>query len=171
MRPPVLRAFASSELVVDTFAGGGGASSGIEAALGRPVDIAIDHDPQAIEMHRANHPETRHFVEKHPEGGPGGRVRGPFPSAWRGSRPTVALLETVLENVEESRSGAPARRRHPSPGARRRRPSGAWPPDRSHGRPVLGRSPGITCAPPAAVVGLPHLSIAMAPGADAPIQS
>ena len=64
MRPPILRAtLDSAELVVDCFAGGGGASTGIEAALGRPVDIAINHDPAAIAMHRANHPETKHFCE------------------------------------------------------------------------------------------------------------
>jgi len=51
------------ELVVDNFAGGGGASTGIEAALGRPVDIAINHSPEAIAMHRANHPETKHYCE------------------------------------------------------------------------------------------------------------
>lgn len=50
-------------LVVDSFAGGGGASTGIEFALGRPVDIAINHDPAAIEMHRENHPYTRHYCE------------------------------------------------------------------------------------------------------------
>jgi DNA (cytosine-5)-methyltransferase 1 len=50
-----------SELVIDNFAGGGGASTGIEAALGRPVDIAINHDAEAIAMHRVNHPHTRHF--------------------------------------------------------------------------------------------------------------
>jgi DNA (cytosine-5)-methyltransferase 1 len=49
--------------VVDNFAGGGGASTGIEAAIGRPVDIAINHSPEAIAMHMANHPETRHFCE------------------------------------------------------------------------------------------------------------
>lgn len=50
-------------LIVDNFAGGGGASTGIEMALGRPVDIAINHDPEALAMHAANHPYTRHFVE------------------------------------------------------------------------------------------------------------
>ena len=50
-------------LIVDNFAGGGGASTGIEMALGRPVDIAINHDPEALAMHAANHPHTRHFVE------------------------------------------------------------------------------------------------------------
>lgn len=46
------------ELIVDNFAGGGGASTGIELATGRPVDIAINHDPDAIAMHKANHPYT-----------------------------------------------------------------------------------------------------------------
>lgn len=51
------------DLIIDCFAGGGGASTGIEAALGRPVDIAINHDPQAILMHKTNHPETLHLTE------------------------------------------------------------------------------------------------------------
>lgn len=50
-------------LIIDNFAGGGGASTGIETALGRPVSIAINHDPEAIAMHRINHPETRHYIE------------------------------------------------------------------------------------------------------------
>jgi DNA (cytosine-5)-methyltransferase 1 len=62
VRPPVLRVHAD-ELVVDNFAGGGGASLGIERALGRSPDIAVNHDPEAIAMHKANHPETRHFCE------------------------------------------------------------------------------------------------------------
>jgi len=49
------------ELIIDNFAGGGGASSGIEAAIGRPIDYAINHDPEAIAMHRMNHPATVHF--------------------------------------------------------------------------------------------------------------
>jgi DNA (cytosine-5)-methyltransferase 1 len=49
------------ELIVDLFAGGGGASSGIEEGLGRMVDIAINHDKKAVEMHRANHPQTVHL--------------------------------------------------------------------------------------------------------------
>lgn len=51
----------STKLVVDMFAGGGGASTGIEQAIGRPVDIAINHDADAIGMHEANHPQTRHY--------------------------------------------------------------------------------------------------------------
>ena len=52
-----------SELIIDNFAGGGGASTGIEMALGRCVDVAINHDPEAVSMHLANHPETRHYCE------------------------------------------------------------------------------------------------------------
>lgn len=51
------------ELIVDNFAGGGGASTGIELATGRPVDIAINHDPDAILMHKTNHPNTTHYCE------------------------------------------------------------------------------------------------------------
>lgn len=50
-------------LVVDLFAGGGGASHGIELAIGRNVDIAINHDPDAIAMHQENHPDTKHYCE------------------------------------------------------------------------------------------------------------
>jgi len=52
----------AQEIVVDLFAGGGGASCGIEQAIGRNVDIAINHDPQAVALHQANHPQTKHFV-------------------------------------------------------------------------------------------------------------
>ena len=51
------------ELIVDNFAGGGGASLGIGVALGRSPDIAINHDPEAIAMHAANHPDTKHYCE------------------------------------------------------------------------------------------------------------
>ncbi|MEA5034203.1 DNA (cytosine-5-)-methyltransferase [Cloacibacillus evryensis] len=50
-------------LIIDLFAGGGGTSLGIERALGRSPDIAINHDPEAVAMHRANHPATRHYCE------------------------------------------------------------------------------------------------------------
>ena len=49
------------EIIVDNFAGGGGASTGIELATGRPVTIAINHDPDAILMHKTNHPFTEHY--------------------------------------------------------------------------------------------------------------
>jgi len=54
---------ATRELVIDSFAGGGGASIGIVQALGRAPDVAINHDTAAIAMHAANHPETRHYTE------------------------------------------------------------------------------------------------------------
>lgn len=67
LRPPVFRgSFDPRELVVDNFAGGGGASTGIESPLrplGRHVDIAINHSATAIAMHKANHPQTHHFQE------------------------------------------------------------------------------------------------------------
>lgn len=53
----------ADELIVDSFAGGGGASTGITAALGRGPDIAINHDREAIAMHMANHPTTYHYCE------------------------------------------------------------------------------------------------------------
>jgi DNA (cytosine-5)-methyltransferase 1 len=52
-----------NELVVDNFAGGGGASLGIERGIGRPVNAAINHNPLAISLHRANHPATAHYTE------------------------------------------------------------------------------------------------------------
>lgn len=51
----------SAKLVIDLFAGGGGASTGIEQAIGRHVDVAINHDADAIGMHEINHPQTRHY--------------------------------------------------------------------------------------------------------------
>lgn len=51
----------ATKLVIDLFAGGGGASTGIEQAIGRHVDVAINHDADAIGMHEINHPQTRHY--------------------------------------------------------------------------------------------------------------
>ncbi|WP_312305187.1 DNA cytosine methyltransferase [Pulveribacter sp.] len=51
----------AAKLVIDLFAGGGGASTGIEQAIGRHVDVAINHDADAIGMHEINHPQTRHY--------------------------------------------------------------------------------------------------------------
>ena len=53
----------SNDMIIDCFAGGGGASVGIEMALGRNVDIAVNHDPEAIRMHKVNHPNTLHLTE------------------------------------------------------------------------------------------------------------
>lgn len=61
-RPPLLR-ISADELIIDSFAGGGGASTGIELALGRSPDIAINHDAEALALHAANHPSTRHYCE------------------------------------------------------------------------------------------------------------
>ena len=72
-----------NELIVDNFAGGGGASVGIELAVGRPVDIAVNHDADAIAMHKVNHPFTKHYQEDvfviEPEKVTGGR---PVGIAW-----------------------------------------------------------------------------------------
>lgn len=51
------------EIIVDCFAGGGGASVGIERGCGIAPDIAINHDPEAVAMHQANHPQTKHYEE------------------------------------------------------------------------------------------------------------
>lgn len=53
----------NGELIIDNFAGGGGASTGIEMATGISVDIAINHDPEAVRMHKTNHPSTKHYCE------------------------------------------------------------------------------------------------------------
>ena len=52
----------SAGLIIDLFAGGGGASTGVEAALGRQVDVAINHSKTAIAVHTVNHPDTRHLT-------------------------------------------------------------------------------------------------------------
>jgi DNA (cytosine-5)-methyltransferase 1 len=59
-RAPLVRLY-RDEACADLFAGGGGASTGIEAILGRPPDVAINHDREALAMHRVNHPKTRHI--------------------------------------------------------------------------------------------------------------
>ena len=71
------------ELFVDNFAGGGGASTGIEMAIGHSVDIAINHDPDAIAMHKANHPKTKHYCEDVWQVDPAGACDGhPVALAW-----------------------------------------------------------------------------------------
>lgn len=130
------------EMVVDNFAGGGGASTGIELAIGRPVDIAINHDPAAILMHKTNHPHTVHYQEsvwdidpkevcgnrsvglawfspdcKHFSKAKGGKpvnkeIRG---LAWIALRwaGTVRPRCIILENVEEFQTWGPVRRGKP----------------------------------------------------------
>lgn len=129
------------ELIVDNFAGGGGASTGIELATGHSVDIAINHDPEAIRMHRVNHPSTKHYCEsvwdidpikvcngypvalawfspdcKHFSKAKGGkpkdkRIRG---LAWVALRWAAKVRPRVimLENVEEFKTWGPLNRRH-----------------------------------------------------------
>ena len=130
------------EKIVDSFAGGGGASTGIELATGRVVDIAINHDPDAILMHKTNHPHTVHYQAsvwdvdplevtggspvgllwaspdcKHFSKAKGGkpvdkRIRG---LAWIVLRwaGTVRPRVIILENVEEFQTWGPVRRGHP----------------------------------------------------------
>ncbi|MES2181012.1 MAG: DNA cytosine methyltransferase [Pseudomonadota bacterium] len=124
------------ELIVDNFAGGGGASTGIEAAIGRPVDIAINHDPDAIAMHTINHPNTKHYCESVWDIDPKEATKGqPVGLAWfspdckhfsraKGATPvnkeirglawvavrwaaTVKPRIIILENVEEFKTWGP----------------------------------------------------------------
>lgn len=97
-------------LIVDLFAGGGGASCGIEVALGRSVDIAVNHDAEAVSLHQANHPNTLHFVSD---------VFEVDPRAVCGDRP-VGLLWASPDCTYHSkaRGGKPHRDRNK---ARRRR--------------------------------------------------
>src|SRR5690242_3561817 len=53
----------AGELVIVEFAGGGGSSDGIKRAIGRDPDIAVNHDPEAVAMHAANHPATSHYCQ------------------------------------------------------------------------------------------------------------
>lgn len=73
----------NGELIIDNFAGGGGASTGIELATGYSPDIAINHDPAAIAMHKVNHPDTLHYCENVWEVDPRKAVQGrPVALAW-----------------------------------------------------------------------------------------
>ena len=130
------------EIIVDNFAGGGGASTGIELATGRVVDIAINHDPDAILMHRTNHPHTMHYQASVWDVDPAEVCRGrPVGLAWfspdckhfskaKGGKPvdknirglawivlrwagTVRPRVIILENVEEFQTWGPVRRGHP----------------------------------------------------------
>jgi DNA (cytosine-5)-methyltransferase 1 len=97
-------------IVVDNFAGGGGASLGIEMALGRQVDYAINHDPEAVAMHAANHPRTQHFCES---------VWGVVPrDIVRGRQMDLGWFSPDCTYHSKARGSKPFRERDP---ARRRR--------------------------------------------------
>lgn len=76
MNAPLQQLDLFREIIVDNFAGGGGASTGIEMATGLSVDIAINHDPAAIAMHKLNHPDTEHYCESVWDVDPVEAVRG-----------------------------------------------------------------------------------------------
>lgn len=86
------------EIIVDNFAGGGGASTGMELATGKPVAIAINHDPAAILMHRTNHPYTEHLQasvwDVDPE-----KVTGEGRWGWHGS----ALIASIFPRQKGQR--------------------------------------------------------------------
>jgi len=99
-RPPIIRAFiGDDELVVDLFAGGGGASTGIERAIGRSPDIAINHSPEAIAIHAANHPTTKHYIEN---------VYKVDPRRATGGRPVALLhLSPDCSHHSKAKGGKP----------------------------------------------------------------
>lgn len=90
-----------NEIVVDNFAGGGGASSGIALALGREPDLAVNHDPEAIAMHAANHPGAVHFC---------GDVWDVAPrEVARGRRVGLAWFSPDCKHFSKAKGGAPDR--------------------------------------------------------------
>lgn len=91
------------ELIIDNFAGGGGASTGIELALGVPVDIAINHDADAIAMHRVNHPYTMHYQED---------VFAIEPEKITGGRPVgIAWFSPDCKHFSRAKGGAPVEKK------------------------------------------------------------
>lgn len=100
----------NGELIVDNFAGGGGASTGIEDATGCCVDIAINHDPEAIKMHKANHPYTEHYCEDVWQVDPVKACKGhPVGLAWFSPdcfvKGTLVLTETGYQPIENLQVG------------------------------------------------------------------
>ncbi|KPA95399.1 hypothetical protein [Pseudomonas asplenii] len=73
------------EIVVDFFCGGGGAGTGLEMGLGRPVNVAKNHSRAAISMHTAKHPAARHFTTDVFEGDPTARITARQPAGSRAS--------------------------------------------------------------------------------------
>ncbi|WP_298407684.1 DNA cytosine methyltransferase [Janthinobacterium sp.] len=92
-----------SELIIDNFAGGGGTSTGLEQAFGRPVDIAINHDPEALAMHAANHPHTTHLCES---------VWDVDPIKVTGNRPVgLVWLSPDCKHFSKAKGGKPVEKR------------------------------------------------------------
>lgn len=96
---PGIAGVLTGELIVDLFAGGGGASSGIEQALGRSPDIAINHDVHAIRMHEQNHPATRHYCESVYDVRPASKVGG--------QRVGLLWLSPDCRHFSRAKGGAP----------------------------------------------------------------
>lgn len=91
------------ELIIDNFAGGGGTSTGLEAAFGRPVDIAINHDPEALAMHAANHPHTKHLCES---------VWDVKPAEVTGNQPVALVwLSPDCKHFSKAKGGTPVNKR------------------------------------------------------------
>lgn len=89
----------NDEIVVDNFAGGGGASTGIERAIGRPVDVALNHDPKALAMHRMNHPQTVHYCED---------IRAADPVRIAAGRPVgLAWFSPDCKHFSKAKGGKP----------------------------------------------------------------
>lgn len=92
-----------NELIVDNFAGGGGASVGIELAVGRPVDIAINHDADALAMHKVNHPYTEHYRED---------VFAIDPVKVTGGRPVgIAWFSPDCKHFSKAKGGKPVEKK------------------------------------------------------------
>ena len=92
-----------NELIIDNFAGGGGTSTGLEQAFGRPVDIAINHDPEALAMHAANHPHTAHLCES---------VWDVDPIKVTGNRPVgLVWLSPDCKHFSKAKGGKPVEKR------------------------------------------------------------
>lgn len=91
------------ELVVDNFAGGGGASTGIEAGIGRPIDIAINHDPVALAVHEMNHPQTAHYATD---------IREINPRTITGNQPVgLAWFSPDCKHFSKAKGGKPVSKR------------------------------------------------------------
>lgn len=97
-RAPTLRLH-YDESIVDSFAGGGGASLGMKVGLGREPDIAINHDREAIAMHAANHPGTKHYCEDIWKVDPR--------EACRGRRPAFAWFSPDCKHFSKAKGGKP----------------------------------------------------------------